>query len=104
VGQQGGLDLGRVDVLAAGDDQVVAPVDDVEVALRVEAAEVAGPQPGALLAGRLVDVTGADRRPAGQDLADLARAGVDAQLGREERLAGRAEPGQIGRASCRERV
>ena len=37
-----GLDLGGVDVLAAADDDVLQPVDDVEVALVVEAAEVAG--------------------------------------------------------------
>ena len=37
-----GLDLGRVDVLAAPDDDVLQAVDDVEVALVVEAAEVAG--------------------------------------------------------------
>ena len=43
--QQHRLDLGRIDVLAAGDDQVVAPVDDVQVALGVEVAQVAGVQP-----------------------------------------------------------
>ena len=31
---QRGLDLGRVDVLAAADDDVLQPVDDVEVARR----------------------------------------------------------------------
>ena len=40
-----GFDLGRVDVLAAADDDVLQPVDDVEVAVGVEAAEVAGVEP-----------------------------------------------------------
>ncbi len=41
----GVLDVGRVDVVAAPDDDVLAPPDDVEVAVLVEAAEVAGDQP-----------------------------------------------------------
>ena len=36
------LDLARVDVLAAGHDRVLEPVDDVEVALLREGADVAG--------------------------------------------------------------
>ena len=39
---QRGLDLGRVDVLSAADDDVLQPIDDVEVALVVEPAEVTG--------------------------------------------------------------
>ena len=43
--EQGGLDLGRVDVLSAGDEHVLHPVDDVEVALVVDDRDVAGAQP-----------------------------------------------------------
>ena len=39
------LDLGGVDVLAAGDDHVLQPVGDVEVAVGVEVAEVARAEP-----------------------------------------------------------
>ena len=36
------LDLLRIDVVAAGDDEVLAAPDDVDVAARVDLAEVAG--------------------------------------------------------------
>ena len=39
------LDFGRIDVLAAGDDHVLHAVVDVEVAVRVEIAGVAGVEP-----------------------------------------------------------
>ncbi len=39
------FDLGRVDVLPAGHDEVGAPVGDVEVAVVVEPAEVAHGRP-----------------------------------------------------------
>src|SRR4029434_5846246 len=39
------LDLPRVDVVAAPDDQVLFAVDDVEVAVLVLAGQVAGPEP-----------------------------------------------------------
>ncbi len=42
---QRGFDLGGVDVLAAADDDVLQAVDDVEVAVGVETAEVAGVEP-----------------------------------------------------------
>lgn len=45
VGEQGGLDLGGIDIFAAGDDQVVAAVEDVEVAFGIEVADVAGGEP-----------------------------------------------------------
>ena len=50
-----GLDLGRVDVLAAADDHVLEAVDDVEVAVVVEPADVAGVEPavGEGVGGRL---------------------------------------------------
>ena len=49
VAQQHLLDLGRDDVLAAGDDQVVVPALDLEEALLVDPAEVAGVQPAVLV-------------------------------------------------------
>jgi hypothetical protein len=50
------LDLDRVDVLAARDDHVLDPVGEEEVALLVDVAAVAGPQPafGCEHGGRLV--------------------------------------------------
>ena len=39
------LDVGRVDVVAASDDDVLASPDDVEVAVLVDPAEVAGQEP-----------------------------------------------------------
>ena len=50
------LDLGAVDVLAAADDHVLEPVLDVDVAVGVDLAEVAGAEPAVLgdhLRGRL---------------------------------------------------
>ncbi len=83
--EQGGLDALRPDVLAAADDQVVAAALDPEVALVVEAAEVAGVQPavGVSAAGATVGPRtrispssiadlGAGQRPAGG--ADAIRA------------------------------
>ena len=71
------LDLGGVDVLAAADDDVLQPVDHVQVAVVVEPAEIAGVEPavgeglGGLL--RQVEVPADDRRALQPDLADLAR-------------------------------
>src|SRR5215210_2852925 len=71
------LDLARVDVVAAADDQVLLAVDDEEVAVLVHAGHVAGVEPAAahaVLRGlgpapvALHDVVAAD-----DDLADLAR-------------------------------
>src|SRR6266542_2505437 len=42
---QDGLDLLGIDVLAAADDHVLDPVDDPQVAVGVEDADVAGVQP-----------------------------------------------------------
>ena len=73
------LDLARGDVLAARLDHVLLAVDDVEVALVVEDAEVAGVQPAvAERLGRLggvVPVAEHRLRRAVHDLADLAGAG-----------------------------
>ena len=43
------LDVGRIDVLPAGQDHVLLAIDDVEEALVVEAADVAGAQPAAAM-------------------------------------------------------
>ena len=71
------LDLGRVDVLAARDDHVRDPVVDVEIALRVEIAGVAGMEPAAAHGPRRllgqVPVARHVLRRAAHDLADLAR-------------------------------
>ena len=48
VGGDDALDLGAVDVLAATDDHVLDPVEDIDEALVVGAAEVAGAQPAVL--------------------------------------------------------
>ena len=74
--QQHLLDLARIDVHAAADDQVLGAVLQREVAVRVEAADVAGVQPAAAqrLGGGLglVPVAGHHHVAPDQDLADLA--------------------------------
>ena len=67
--EQRRLDLGRIDVFAARDDQVVATIEHVQVALRVQVAKVAGPQPGTGHPWSLVQVAWADGRSADADLA-----------------------------------
>src|SRR5207237_5064837 len=76
---QGDLDLGRVDVGAAGDDQVDAPVDEVEETVFVEIADVA--DRAQALGGHLRLPGPEIRRPAVErrphvDVADLAGRGV----------------------------
>ena len=73
------LDLGGVDVLAAGDEHVLLAIDDVVVALVVAAHEVAGVEE-ARAAERLArspralpEVAERDHRAAERELADLAR-------------------------------
>jgi hypothetical protein len=75
VAEQDLLDLARVDVVAAADDQVLLAVDDEQVAVVVAVGEVAGVEPAALerlrgLLGLVVvalhDVVAAD-----DDLADV---------------------------------
>ena len=70
------LDLGRIDVLAARDDQVVLAVDDVDVAVLVPASHVAGVQPAAperpFGGVGPVPVAAHDAVAADQDLADGA--------------------------------
>jgi hypothetical protein len=70
------LDLARPDLVARDVDHVLDPVDQVEPALAVAHADVAGVQPAVLDRRRgllgSVPVTGTDAGPAGEDLADLA--------------------------------
>src|SRR5579872_7486103 len=70
------LDLARVDVVAAADDQVLLAVHDVEVAVLVDPGQVAGVEPAVAdrLGGGLgpLPVALHDVRPADDDLAHLA--------------------------------
>ena len=81
VAQQDLLDFGRDDVLAAADDHVVDAVFDVEEALLVDPAQIAGVQPAVG-----VGTAGSDGRALDEDLAFL-----DAQVGRQQRPAGGTE-------------
>src|SRR4029077_11984989 len=71
------LDLPRVDVVAAADDQVLLPVHDVEVAVLVHPGQVTGVEPAVAdrLGGRLgaMPVTLHHVRPADDDLAHLTQ-------------------------------
>src|SRR3954451_21535666 len=67
------LDLGREDVGAAAQDQVVATIRDVEVAILVEAAEVAERLPATFAFTRVrADVAVGLALGVHEDLADLA--------------------------------
>jgi hypothetical protein len=71
------LDVRGVDVVAAADDQVFLAPDDLQIALGVEAPEVAGEKPAArverILGGALVvEVAERQQRAARADLAELA--------------------------------
>ena len=76
MGEQHFLDLARIDVGAAGDDQVLGAVLEVEIALLVEDADVAGMQPAAAQRGRarlrVLPIARHDHAAA-EDLAGLAR-------------------------------
>ena len=77
VGAQDALDLGRIDVEAGGEDHVLHPVDDREVAVLVHRRDVAGVQPAVRLDRRgralLVAVVAEHHeRPAEHQLAALA--------------------------------
>src|SRR5512132_1449429 len=92
--QQRRLDVPWKDVEAAPDDQVLLAVDDVDVPVVVEAAQVAGVEPA--VPDRLrrqlrrAPVAEHDRAGTDADLADLAVAG-DAHLDAGGRLADGAE-------------
>ena len=102
--EQDVLDLGRIDVLAAGDQHVLGAVDDRDEAVGVDRGDVAGVQPAVddRLGGRLGPVPVAEHHvgPRHQDLAVLARIAVgavladDAHVGVEERPAGRSGAGE----------
>src|SRR4029079_15103019 len=76
----------------AGDDQVVAAIEDIEIAPIVEPAEVAGSEPSVgadTVSCRTAHVTRRDSRTTNDDLADLARRhwltlALDAELGRRQ--------------------
>ncbi len=102
------LDLPRVDVVAAADDQVLGPVDDEVEAVLVAVTEVAGVQPaaaqGSLGRLRLASVALHDVVAADQDLADvvptrrqrLVALAADAHLHAPDRLADRQRPAIAG--------
>src|SRR5207253_2189742 len=48
---QGGLDLARVDVLAAADDHVLQATDNVDITVVIQDGEVAGVHPASLVDG-----------------------------------------------------
>ena len=71
---EGGLEVRRADVLAAGgDDQLLLAVDDREVAVLVDLADVAGVEPAVVVEGlgrllRVVEVALEDVAAAADDL------------------------------------
>ena len=100
---QRALDRHRRDVLAAADDHVLAAAGDPQVALVVQAAEIAGVQPAVLVDGRLVEavVAGHLRRRAQQDLA-VGHVGMDEKphFDAGQGPAGRAQQLQVFRTGC----
>ena len=104
------LDLGRVDVEARHDDEVLGPVDEVQVAVVVGHGDVAGAQPavgGQHPRGRLgvVEVALEHVRALHPDLAGVADEHVvavvvdEAHLDAVEHLADRSEPDRAARPS-----
>ncbi len=83
------LDLGRVDVLAAGDDHVLRPADDPVVALLVACCDVAGQEPAVREGGGgclvVLPVTGEDVRAADDELSLGGAVEQVARLGIAER-------------------
>src|SRR5581483_1898346 len=73
--EQHRFDLGRVELLAAPVDDVVGPAGQVQVAVGVEAADVAGRQPAAGPAGGAGDETVVGGRPVAVD--DVVAADLD---------------------------
>ena len=100
------LHLGAVHVLAAGDDHVLRPVDEVDVALVVHVAEVAGAVPpvderGGRLLGLVPvadhDVGAADERPRRprRPAAGVPSGADDLDLDADRGLAARAGPRRV---------
>ena len=77
MGEQHLLDLARIDVGAAGDDEVLGAVLEVQIAVGVEGADVAGVQPAAAQGrGRglvVAPIAGHHHVAAAEDFAGLAR-------------------------------
>ncbi|HET8607657.1 MAG TPA: hypothetical protein VFL66_11605 [Gaiellaceae bacterium] len=105
------LDLAREDVVAAADDQLLQPVDEVEVAVAVEAADVAGAQPAVRgerrgARGRVLPVARDHRGPAELHLAELAEPHLAAAERHPDRAGPpllalhvrRRDPGELGQA------
>ena len=104
------LDFLRVDVEAAGDDEVLAPADDVDIAVVVDLAEVAGDEVAVVaeLGLRLFGhppVALEDVRALDLDHADFAarerRAGLGSAMRTE--TPGRGKPDRAGRSARRHR-
>src|SRR5690606_37895856 len=95
------LHLQRADVLAAADDQVGLAVGDGQVAVVVEHTDVAGVVPAVVIEGpggqRVVGVTQAEVRSAGEDLTVLG----DADLHAGARIAVGVEPFLLRRSRPR---
>ncbi len=102
------LDLLRVDVLTTADDHVLDPVDEDEVAVGVEVADVAGVQPAILEgAGRLfglVEVAAHDVGAADDHLALPFGRGPPVDVEQGDLLAGQREPHGAGLARPVDRV
>src|SRR5207248_2114521 len=76
------LDLRRMDVVAAADDQILLAADDLEIAVRIEPAEIARHEPSRAVErvlGRLlvVEIAEGQTGAAAADLADLAGPDLD---------------------------
>ena len=114
MGQQHVLDVARIDVEAAANDEVLDAVNDVEVAVVIEVADVAGVQPAVThrRRGRLrtVPVAGHEHRSADADLAVLAGrqpgpvGSHDSHLHPLDRRAHRAKPAAGGRLGTDQRA
>ena len=104
------LDFLRIDVEAAGDDEVLRAADDAQIAVRQQLAHVAGAEVavgGELLARLLrhAPVAGEDVRPLDLDAADLAgRAAASVVVDDAHRHAGKRRPDGAGDALAVERI
>src|SRR3546814_18801130 len=88
------FDLGRIDIFAAGDDHVLHPVVDEEIAVRVEIARVAGANPaivGHSRRGRIGQV------PISQHIVRRARDDLATLAGRNRLADGRSVEWRLGK-------
>src|SRR5260370_16883208 len=92
--REDGFELGRVDVLAAGHDEVVRALVDEEIALVVLVADISAMEPAAGVSGfgrvRIAPVFTQQIGTAQQDLAALARRDVGAVSADDPRRAMRS--------------